>query len=205
MPRYRIVTYFFEEEYPSGACFLVFFDDFAVSQDSFGCAAGFASESDKTIGSAASCGVRKSTLVFFFFFVLFFVCFSSVTISMSESGSGSSVGLSGRGGSLVALGVMAILSLGVGFGAGFGVTVVLVALAVLVVLAVLVALAVGAKVSLVCCGPGELVPLAVATLVCLDLSPPRGDASFPLVLVGFRLLFGNLVMVTCVASVRCWT
>ena len=197
MPRYQIATYFFEEEYPSGACFLLFFDDFAFSQVSLGCAAGLASESDKTIGSSASFGVQKSTLAFCVLFVLFFVCSLSVDISMSESGS--SVGLSGRGGSLAALGVMAVLSLGMGFGAGVGVTVVLVALTVLV------AFAVGAKVSLVCCGPGELVPLAVATLVCFDLFPPLGDASFPLVLVGFRLFFGTLVMVTRVASVRRWT
>ena len=87
---------------------------------------------------------------------------------------------------------MAIISLEVSFGAGDAIT-------------ALAALAVGATVILVCCGPVELVPLALATRVCLDLSPPLGDASFPFVLVGFRLFFEILVMVALVASVRRWT
>ena len=74
-----------------------------------------------------------------------------------------------------------------GFGVGAGARVV-----------AMFALAVGAKVSLVCCGPGKPVPRPFATLVCLDFSPPLGDASFPFVLVDFRLLFVLLTMVTLV-------
>jgi len=121
-----------------------------------------------------------------------------------------SVGLSGSGDNLasnLASGVMAIMEV------SFGVGVVLVlaaglvarATALLALATALVGLAVGAKVSLVCFEPVELIPLVVDTRVCLDLSPPRGDASFPLVLVGFRLFFDFLVMVTRVASVRRWT
>ena len=88
--------------------------------------------------------------------------------------------------------MIAIISLEMSFGVGGAIV-------------AIVALVVGAKVSLVCCGPGELVPLGLATRVCLDLSPPLGDASFPFVLVGFRLLFEILVMVALVASVRRWT
>jgi hypothetical protein len=69
----------------------------------------------------------------------------------------------------------------------------------------MVAFAVGANDSLVCCEPGELVPLAVTTRVCFGLSPPRGDASFLFVSVGFRLFLSLLTMVALVASVRRWT
>jgi hypothetical protein len=99
------------------------------------------------------------------------------------------VGLSGRGGSLAASGVIAVILLEMSFGVGVAMVLVALAMALVALAVVLVAVAVGVKVSLVCCGPYELVPLAVATLVYLDLSPPRGDASFPLVLVGFRLFF----------------
>ena len=50
-------------------------------------------------------------------------------------------------------------------------------------------LLVGANDNFVCFGPGELISLAVSTQVCLVLSPPLGDASFPVVLVGFRFPF----------------
>jgi hypothetical protein len=59
-----------------------------------------------------------------------------------------------------------------------------------------------AKVNFVCFGPGEPVSLALSTLVCLVLRPPRGEASFPAVLVGLRFDFALLVMVAHVASVR---
>jgi hypothetical protein len=81
-PRYRMATYFLDVEYPSGACFLLFLEDFAFSQVSF--AAGFASSvSDKTIVSSASFGVEKLTFVFFvvlffFVFLLTFRCLSLV-------------------------------------------------------------------------------------------------------------------------------
>ena len=54
----------------------------------------------------------------------------------------------------------------------------------------------------VCWGPVDFVPKAPLTLVCLDFSPPRGEASLPLLLVGLRLFFcGFLVIVALVASV----
>ena len=102
------------------------------------------------------------------------------------------MGLSGRGGSFAASGVMAIIALELSCGVGGA-------------LVAIVALAVGAKVSLVCCGPGELISLALATRDCLDLLPPLGDASFPFVLVGFRLFFVIVTMVTLIASVCRWT
>ena len=61
---------------------------------------------------------------------------------------------------------------------------------------------VGAKDNFVCFGPPELVYVAVDTLVCLDLMPPLGDSSLPLVLVDFRLVLLFFVMVAHVASVR---
>ena len=186
MPLYRMATYCLDFEYPNGACFLLVLEGFTVSQFSF--AAGFVlSVSDKMIGSSASLGVRKSTFVFFV--VLFFVGFS---VDISMSGSCVSVGLSGRGGSLAASGVIAVILLEMSFGVGVVALVVIlvaIALAIVALAMALFAVAVGAKVNLVCCGPCEFVPLAFATLVCLDLSPPRGDASFPFVLVGLRLFF----------------
>ena len=61
---------------------------------------------------------------------------------------------------------------------------------------------VGANLIFVCCGPVGSVPAALWTLVCLDFSPPRGEASLPLLLVGLRLFFcGFLVIVALVALV----
>ena len=63
--------------------------------------------------------------------------------------------------------------------------------------------AVGAKVSLVCFGPGELISSPSVTFVCLDFIPPLGEASLPAVLVGFHFnLAVRLVIVALVASVR---
>ena len=50
-------------------------------------------------------------------------------------------------------------------------------------------LGVGVNDNFVCCGPGELISLSLLTLVCLDLRPPLGDASYPVVLVGLRFPF----------------
>ena len=61
---------------------------------------------------------------------------------------------------------------------------------------------VGENVIFVCCGPVGSVLMALWTLVCLDFSPPRGEASLPLLLVGLRLFFCCfLVIVALVASV----
>jgi hypothetical protein len=60
----------------------------------------------------------------------------------------------------------------------------------------------GAKDNFVCCGPGEAVSLSLSTLVCFVLRPPLGEASFPVVLVGFRFAFARRAMVAHVASVR---
>jgi hypothetical protein len=62
------------------------------------------------------------------------------------------------------------------------------------------AVEVGANDSLVCFGPVETIPLSLLTLVCLVLIPPRGEASMPLVLVGFLFNFGaRLVIIALVA------
>ena len=61
-------------------------------------------------------------------------------------------------------------------------------------------LGVGANDNFICCGPVDPILLSLSTLICLDLRPPLGEASFPAVLVGFCLPFGRLVMVAHVAS-----
>ena len=61
-------------------------------------------------------------------------------------------------------------------------------------------LGVGANDNFVCCGPGNLILLSLSTLVCLDLRPPLGAASFLVALEGFRFAFALLVMVAHVAS-----
>ena len=59
------------------------------------------------------------------------------------------------------------------------------------------------KDSLVCFGPVALIFSPLSTFVCLDFMPPLGEASLPVVLVGFRFpLAGLLVIVALVASVR---
>ena len=60
----------------------------------------------------------------------------------------------------------------------------------------------GANDNFVCFGPPELISVAVVTRVCLDLIPPLGDSSLPLVLVALRFVLFFLVMVAHVASVR---
>ena len=120
MPRYRIATYFFDVEYPSGTDFLLGLGVLTCSQFAVfvGCAAGFASsESDRTIASLFVS--KKSTLAFLVFLCFcFFVVSVVVSVDMSLSWSCSAIGLSGRGGSFVASGVIAIISFEMGFGAG---------------------------------------------------------------------------------------
>jgi hypothetical protein len=56
---------------------------------------------------------------------------------------------------------------------------------------------------LVCFVPVGPVPSSSFTLVCFVFMPPRGEASLPFVLVGFRFNFRvRLVIVALVASVR---
>ena len=62
--------------------------------------------------------------------------------------------------------------------------------------------AVGANDNFVCRWFAESVPSALITFVCFVFMPPRGEASFPFVLVGLRLFFALRVMVALVASVR---
>jgi hypothetical protein len=111
-----------------------------------------------------------------FFFFLFF-CFSTVFligISVSDP-----VGLSGKGGSRATSGVTVVIAPGVVFGVGGALT----------------ALLVGANDNFVCRWADSLIPVVLVTRVCFAFSPPLGEASFPLELVGFRFVFVLLVMV----------
>ena len=182
LPRYRISLY---SRGPRNC--LVAGGFFRVAALYVWVAAGFASSSSSEWSSLG--GWMRDFFIFFCFLV--FLCFSEVSVevmSMVSVVSGS------RATFRLGSGVIAMV-IDVAFGVGGG---------------LLSAVAVGAKVSLVCFGPGELVfepcelvASPLAPLVCFVFIPPRGEASLPAVLVGF-LFFGaaRLVIVTLVASVR---
>ena len=74
---------------------------------------------------------------------------------------------------------------------GLGVIAIVVAVGALsgVVGSAFIVVTVVANEIFVCWGPVDFVPNAPLTIVCLDFSPPCGEASLPLLLVGLRLCF----------------